>query len=204
MAPPLTPDDELAAQRHVETHSRYAARSVALIGFMGVGKTTVGRALAGILDRPFLDTDNTVEERTGRTILELFAEGEPVFRRHERAAIEAALAMPPAVMALGGGAFVQPGLADMLLSRALVVHLYTPWRVMIDLLPALAADRPLIRDRQTWQVQQLFLDRAASYRRAHVRISLPRHGAQEAAGMVADVLRCDRAVTLSEVTSDAT
>jgi shikimate kinase len=200
----LTPDDELAARRHGETHQRYASRSVALIGFMGVGKTTIGQALAGILGRPFVDTDDTVQATTGRTIPELFAQGEPVFRRYERAALEEALALPSAVIALGGGAFAQPGCADLVLAHALVVYLYTPWRVMIDLLPALAADRPLIRDRKPWQVQQLYLDRAASYRRAHVRISLPRHGAAEAAGMVADVLRCDRVVTSGDRTSDGT
>jgi shikimate kinase len=85
------------------------------------------------------------------------------------------------VIALGGGAFTQPGCPELLLPRALVVHLYTPWRVMRDLLPELAADRPAARDRPMHEIQQLFLSRAPAYRRAHVRICLPRHSPEWAA-----------------------
>jgi shikimate kinase len=93
------------------------------------------------------------------------------------------------VLALGGGAFTQPGCAELLLPRALVVHLYTPWRVMVELLPELAADRPLIRDRPMHEIQQLFLARAVAYRRAHLRICLPRRSAEWAAAEIVEVLR---------------
>ena len=181
-------EDERAAASHAGAQDRFLSRSVALVGFMGVGKTSVGQELARCLARPFVDTDSIVEQRSGRTIPELFAEGEPVFREFERKALIDALDLPPCVIALGGGAFSQPGAAELVLPRALVVHLHIPWRVLVGLLPALAADRPMVRDREVWQVQDLFLSRAASYRRAHLRIILPRHGPAEAAGMVAEVL----------------
>jgi len=182
--------DRVAADRHLEAQDRFLSRPVAFVGFMGVGKTSVGRELAGLLDRPFVDTDTMVERRAGRTIPDIFRiDGEPVFRRMEREALEEALEVPACVISLGGGAFSQPGCADMLLPRALVVHLYTPWQTLRGMLPALAVDRPLIRERTTWQVQELFLARAASYRRAHLRVTLPRRGPAAAAAEVAAVLR---------------
>jgi shikimate kinase len=182
-------DETQARQSHGAAQRRLSARSVALIGFMGVGKTSVGRELARLLDRPFADTDTMVQQRAGASIPELFARGEAGFRALERAALLEALDPPGRVLALGGGAFIQPGCPELLLPRALVVHLYTPWRVMLDLLPALAADRPLIGRRPVHETQQLFLSRAAAYRRAHLRVCLPRHSPLHAAQEIVTVLR---------------
>src|SRR6266542_6482326 len=104
-----------------------------------------------------------VEQRSGKSIPQLFEEGEDVFRKLEREAVERALAMPACVIALGGGAFSQPGAAELLLEKALVVHLYTPWSVISRCLADLARGRPLVRVRAAWQVHDLFLARAASY-----------------------------------------
>jgi len=184
-------DDHVLGHPHALAQRRFRARSVAVVGFMGVGKSSVGRELARLLDRPFVDTDHEVEARSGRTIPQLFAEGEPVFRALERACIVEALDRPPCVIALGGGAFSQPGAAELLLERALVVHLHTSWRALLPLLPVLAADRPLIGTRPTWEVQELFLNRVASYRRAHVRVCLQRTSVEDAAEAVASVLTVD-------------
>jgi shikimate kinase len=184
-------DDHVLGHGHALAQRRFKARSVAVVGFMGVGKTSVGRELARLLDRPFVDTDYEVETRSGRTIPELFAEGEPVFRKLERACLLEALDRPPCVIALGGGAFSQPGAAELLLERALVVHLHIPWSAMLPLLPILAGDRPLIGSRAPWEVQELFLARAESYRRAHVRVCLQRTDVASAAQTVAGVLMVD-------------
>ena len=152
-------EEAQARENHGAAQRRLAQRSVALIGFMGVGKT-VRRARAGPAARPAVrrhGRDGAAALR--RAIPELFARGEATFRALERAAMLEALNPPGRVLALGGGAFIQPGCPELLLPRALVVHLYTPWRVMRELLPELAADRPLIRDRPTYEIQQLFLSR---------------------------------------------
>ena len=182
-------EDEIAARNHDHAHKRLVTRPVALVGFMGVGKTSVGRELAALLDRRFVDTDALVVQRAGASVPELFGRGEHVFRRHEHAAVQEALATGSCVIALGGGAFSQPASAGLLLERALVVHLYTPWSELVPMLPELARDRPLLRGRAPWQVEDLFLRRAADYRRAHLRVSLPRTGPREAARVVAAVLR---------------
>jgi shikimate kinase len=78
---------------------------IVLAGFMGAGKTTVGRLLAGSLRVPFLDSDHVIEARVGRSIPEIFAaDGEPAFRALEHEVIAGLLRGPDVVLALGGGA----------------------------------------------------------------------------------------------------
>jgi shikimate kinase/3-dehydroquinate synthase len=96
---------------------------IALVGFMGAGKTTVGRALSLRLGLPFVDVDALVEARAGRSIATLFEEsGEAEFRRIESQAVLEVLRGPDAVVALGGGALGDPSVATAL-EWATVVHL---------------------------------------------------------------------------------
>lgn len=85
-------------------------KHLVLVGMMGAGKTTVGRACAESLDRPFVDTDELVSTATGLSIPELFElEGEAGFRVREKQAVVDACASPvPVVIACGGGAIVDP------------------------------------------------------------------------------------------------
>ncbi|MFI0811551.1 shikimate kinase [Streptomyces echinatus] len=83
--------------------------AVVLIGPMGVGKSTVGRLLAEHLGAGYRDTDEDIVAAEGRTIAEIFVdEGEPAFRAKEKAAVRAALAEHEGVVALGGGAVMDP------------------------------------------------------------------------------------------------
>jgi shikimate kinase len=83
---------------------------IVLVGFMGAGKTTIGRVLAGQLGLPFADSDLVIEQRTGRQVRHIFAEdGEPAFRALEHEVIADLLDGPDAVLALGGGAPEHPG-----------------------------------------------------------------------------------------------
>lgn len=96
---------------------------IVLIGFMGAGKTTVGRRVASRLRVPFVDSDSVIEEREQRTVRTIFADdGEAAFRRIERAAVLDLLDGPAAVLALGGGAVGDPGIRAAL-PRATTVHL---------------------------------------------------------------------------------
>lgn len=98
-------------------------RPVFLVGMMGAGKSTIGPSLAARLGRTFVDTDHEVERTAGASVAKIFErEGESGFRERERAAIEAA-GLEAAVVALGGGAIVQPGAADLLTERGTVVWL---------------------------------------------------------------------------------
>ena len=96
---------------------------IVLVGFMGAGKTTVGRLLAGQLGLPFTDSDLVVEDRAGKPIRQIFADdGEPAFRQLEHEVIADLLRGPDRVLALGGGAAAHAG-TRRLLAGAAVVYL---------------------------------------------------------------------------------
>ncbi|MGH9000821.1 MAG: shikimate kinase, partial [Acidimicrobiia bacterium] len=97
-----------------------------LVGMMGSGKSSVGRRLARRLGRSFVDTDQLVEARRGLPIAEIFAaDGEAAFRALESSAVAEALgASPPAVVAFGGGAILDPANRERARAGAVVVWLW--------------------------------------------------------------------------------
>ena len=121
-------------------------RHVALVGFMGAGKTTLGPQLAERLGRPFVPVDDVVAERSGRSIPEIFeADGEAAFRALEEAAAAEVLGRRElAVVELGGGALGAPRTRDALNANAFTLLLDTPldesWRRVAG------SDRPLAQD----------------------------------------------------------
>jgi 3-dehydroquinate synthetase len=133
-------------------------RHLALIGFMGAGKTTLGRELARLTHRPFVDTDEEIEKRFG-PIRELFERGEPEFRRIEEQVVAEALAGPTAVIALGGGAVLSDATRKRLRRTAFVawvtIDVDTAWSRVRD------SGRPLARDRELFG--RLFDERADFY-----------------------------------------
>jgi shikimate kinase/3-dehydroquinate synthase len=97
-------------------------KHLALIGFMGAGKSTIGREVAALTERPFVDTDEEIEKRHG-PIPDLFERGEPEFRSIEELIVAEALAGPPSVLALGGGAVLSPRTQERLRAHAFSVWL---------------------------------------------------------------------------------
>ena len=101
-------------------------RTIALVGLMGVGKSSVGRRLANALGLPFRDADVEVEAAAGRSISDIFAAlGEPAFRDGERRVIARLLDGPPLVLATGGGAFTNPEIRALIKAHAISVWLKT-------------------------------------------------------------------------------
>ena len=97
------------------------APKAVLVGLPGSGKSTIGRRLAKALDLALLDTDAAIEEKTGRTIADIFAtDGEQEFRRIEEEVIRDALASHDGVLSLGGGAVTTPGVRDALKGHTVI------------------------------------------------------------------------------------
>jgi shikimate kinase len=166
-----------------------AERHIALVGFMGSGKSSLGAPVAAALGRPFFDTDTEVERR-GRTIVDFFAAGEePAFRALEAAVVRELVEGPPAVLALGGGALQNDGSRALLVQRALIVHLVVPWEAIRAALPVLVATRPLLQGRSELEIHQLFMRRERTYAVAHLRVEVPRGDVATAAAHLLAELR---------------
>ncbi|MFL6624042.1 MAG: shikimate kinase AroK [Sulfurifustaceae bacterium] len=122
------------------------AGRVFLIGPMGAGKSTIGRYLAELLGREFIDSDHEIERRTGASVPLIFEiEGEEGFRRREAVVIEELTARDGIVLATGGGAVLNERNRELLKSRGTVVYLQAP----IDTLVARThrdRHRPLLHD----------------------------------------------------------
>ena len=104
-----------------------------LVGPMGAGKTTVGRHLADLLGREFLDSDHEIERKTGATIPWIFEkEGENGFRSRESTVIDELTKKQNLVLATGGGAVTQVLNRDYLKNRGIVIYLYTPVELQLQ------------------------------------------------------------------------
>jgi shikimate kinase len=102
----------------------YAHRTIALVGLMGAGKSTVGRRLADKLGREFYDSDVEIEKAAGLSIADIFSiHGEAEFRRGERKVLARLLEGEPHVLATGGGAYLDPQTRALLREKAITVWL---------------------------------------------------------------------------------
>ncbi|MBY8996993.1 MAG: shikimate kinase [Candidatus Thorarchaeota archaeon] len=103
---------------------RGTTKNIGLIGFMGTGKTTIGRALASLTGRKFFDTDTLVESAAGRTISQIFLEeGEESFRKLESRIVKEVCENDSAVISFGGGVVLSPSNVDMIRMNSIVILL---------------------------------------------------------------------------------
>ena len=124
-------------------------RPIALVGLMGVGKSTVGRRLAKRLGLPFVDSDTAIEDASGLTAAEMFERyGEEDYRDGERRLVARLVDGQVRVIATGGGVFVDPRTRELLNDRAITVWLDAPIDVLADR-TSRRDTRPLLRHRET-------------------------------------------------------
>jgi shikimate kinase len=158
-----------------------------LIGFMGAGKSTVGRRLAKKLGWTFIDLDEEIESRERRTIADIFREhGEPHFRNLERLCLKDVSALSKTVVALGGGTFIDPANRDLAEKTGLTVWLKVSFakvvhRVRID------GTRPKFTDKE--QTERLYQTREPFYSLARVHISTDEGTPEAAVDQIIEVFR---------------
>ena len=150
-----------------------------LVGFMGTGKTTVGRAAAQKLGYQSLDSDYEIERITGKAVAQIFAEeGEPAFRALERRFVESGHPDRGVVVACGGGLVVQPGLLGLLQARGVVICLHASLETILQRVRQ-TRTRPLLNvEDPEARLRRLFAEREETYKRAGTVIltdSRPQH-----------------------------
>jgi len=147
------------------------SRTVALVGLMGAGKSSIGRRLAQRLKVPFVDADSEIEAAAGETVEEIFERhGEATFRDGERRVIARLLEGPVHVLATGGGAFMDPATRTLLRERAISIWLRAELEL---LLPRVTRrnNRPLLKAGEPRAVlEQLMAERYPVYAEADLTI----------------------------------
>lgn len=165
-------------------------KTVALVGLMGVGKSSIGRRLAAALGMPFRDADTEVEAAAGRSIADIFAEyGEPAFRDGERKVIARLLDGEPHVLATGGGAFMNEQTRELLKDRAITVWLKGDLEVLARRV-ARKSDRPLVTGKDPLEVLQAQAAiRYPFYEQADITVETGETPHQTAVEAILDALR---------------
>lgn len=145
-------------------------RPIVLVGFMGAGKSKIGRLLAERLGVPFADSDAEIEREFGLPVPEIFAtHGEPSFRAAEQRVIAELLGKPLRVIAVGGGAFVDPENQRLVNASADTIWLDPPFEIIAERI-ARSNSRPLASSRSVDELRELWEQRRPSYAGAHLRI----------------------------------
>ena len=157
-------------------------RNLALIGFMGTGKSTIGHIVADELKFKFLDTDHLIESRTGKAISQIFADnGEQAFRELERDVINEIATVEKTVIACGGGLAANQENLDSLRTHALVVCLWlSPEKIWERVRHQ--SHRPLLQDKNPLEkIRALLAAREPFYRQADVLVNTEMRSAREVA-----------------------
>jgi len=164
-------------------------RTIALVGLMGVGKSTIGRKLAQALNLPFRDADQEIEAAAGRSISDIFAErGEEEFRAGERRVIARLLEEGPHVLATGGGAFMNDQTRALIKERAISVWLKADLDVLVRRVGR-KETRPLLAGRDARHVlEQLMLERYPVYAEADILVETDDRPATAAVGTILGAL----------------
>ncbi|WP_106589501.1 shikimate kinase [Salsuginibacillus halophilus] len=148
-----------------------AKKSVILVGFMGVGKTTAGALAAQQLDRTFVDIDDEIVKAFDMTIPDIFsAYGEDVFREKERELVEAYCTASNQVISLGGGVFMNDALRRLCLEHGLVVHLDMSWEAWTERLDDIIDTRPVLQKKNVDEIESLFYERKDLYKDHHMKV----------------------------------
>ncbi|MEQ8602715.1 MAG: shikimate kinase [Marivibrio sp.] len=170
-------------------------RTVALIGMMGAGKTAIGRQLAKRLGAPFLDADKEIEKAAGCTVAEIFAEhGEAHFRDGERRVIARLLDGPPAVLATGGGAYMNAQTRALLSERATTVWLKADFETLWKRVSK-RGHRPLLKTEDPQgTLRRLLAEREPVYAEADLIVDSGEQTKEAMARKVEDALAASEAL----------
>jgi len=163
----------------------YMTKAWILVGMMGSGKSTVGKAVAEASGRDFVDTDVLLQNRFGRSIPQIFElYGEETFRAHETSVLKS-VTQANCVLSTGGGIVTRPENWEEMRRIGIVAYLHADWETLADRLEQSKRKRPLL-DRPDWkeELHRLMTEREPQYRKADFVIDVDQRDIAVAADRV--------------------
>lgn len=158
-----------------------------LVGFMGAGKTTVGKELAHVLGRAFIDIDQLIVETEGRTVTDIFKQkGEPYFRQLETKVLFSLAGRTAGVVALGGGTFCQPANKAFIKENGISVWLHCSIDEILKRVPV-DGSRPLFRSQD--EMIKLLEYRTLHYQEADLKVETSNLSVDQIVGRIVALLR---------------
>jgi len=174
----------------ISNHFSVKEKSIAFIGFMGVGKTTVAKLVAQKLYRDFVDIDEEIEKEYGMPTTEIFQQlGEKEFRAKEKEYILHYCKQPLKIVSLGGGAFLQDDIREACLEHSIVFYLDISWDSWKDRLHMLVDSRPVLQDKSIDDIEDLFIERKNTYEKHNSRMMTDNYDPEEVADYLIDSLK---------------
>lgn len=167
----MTIETQPPTQAEIRALAARIDRPIVLIGMMGVGKSTVGRKLSQALDLPFADADDEIEKAAQMSVSDIFTQfGEVDFRNGERRVIARMMDGGPAVIATGGGAFIQDETRQLILDKGIAVWLDSDVDTLVDRVSR-KDTRPLLRGGDTREiVTRMKAEREPYYAQAPIKV----------------------------------
>jgi shikimate kinase len=168
----VSPSSSTEAAWQEDDDTRLKRRPLVLTGYMGAGKSTIGKMLAARLGFEFHDTDRVIVKRQEKSISRIFKEqGEPFFRTLEREVLSELLRLSRIVLSTGGGTLAEPDNLQLALATGTVIYLEAPPEVLFERVIFSRKDRPMIDVPNAEQVfQERFRAREGCYRQAHITV----------------------------------
>jgi shikimate kinase len=165
-------------------------KSIVFIGFMGVGKTTIGKLVAKKLYRDFIDIDEEIEKEYNMPVSQIFNKiGEKAFREREKSLITKICNQKLQVISLGGGAFLQEEIRNVCLSSCIVFFLDLSWESWKDRISLIIDSRPVLQGKSPEEIEELFYKRQEIYSVHHSKVETDNHDVEEVADYIVESLK---------------
>lgn len=176
----------MAVQREIPLKEK----SIVFIGFMGVGKTTIGKQVAKKLYRDFIDVDEEIEMEYKMPVSEIFNKiGEKAFREREKKVITRLCSQKLKIISVGGGAFLQEEIKKVCLSSCIVFYLDLSWENWKDRISLIIDSRPVLQGKSIEEIEELFNSRMEIYADHHSKIETDNHEIEEIADYIVESLK---------------
>lgn len=172
-------------------NSSLREKNIVFIGFMGAGKTTIGKLVAKKLYRDFIDIDEEIEKEYNMPIPKIFAEiGEKAFREKEKELIQNLCQYKLKIISVGGGAFLQEEIRKVCLDSSIVFYLDITWDAWKSRLSSIIDSRPVLQGKSMEEIEELFYKRKEIYKdNYHSMIEISNQSMDELADSIVKTIK---------------